>query len=889
MPKPWERNWGNEVSPASAPVETNANGKPWERNWSNRAGASAATRTAYTPSADTQPAPAVVQDEGHGFLSQVGDFLSSAGHHAMNMPHGVAQAIENVVDSGAQLLPDNAASRAIHRVVASDNEAMRQREIDYQKKVPTNTGSVIGAVVGEVAPMLTAAVTRPLGFIGGAAEKFAASHAPQFAANVVGKAASGIAQGAAMGAVAPVTDEDYWKSKGNQVALGAVLAPVAQGVGAAAKFGVSTGRGLIAGKAGRQGEILAKAAQFEENPAVLAAQIRAGNIEQVAGSLPTTAQTVMNNAGLSQLQRTVKNGSYNPLAEREAAQNTARIAALEEIQPGAQGIDSITARGNAGRVIAENYHAQRNALKEAEKAMWEHPALNDLNFDFPAKQVRAALEQHYPGEMYYEAPSLLRRIANSDQRVTSHQEIQKMRELVGNLAKDMYNTDQSGRAAALEVKAALSNIYKDAAASAKEKLTPTGYGEHGTIYGGLSGDPRNAVAHLLNTGEGEVPNAAMHPFAGGIDLIAGNEKIGLNHIAARGRENVLRELPKLMEDGAWYSRPQSGQGQTYLGDGVKEAAVRMQFDNKTKQWIPTAYDQYAKRVVSPETGQYSNLDPLTNIQASNVQRATAGSISPSEKAAQAINPRAYHNLMTNEQEKLLETARFLTGTRKNRFETGAVSDLWQMGRDGLPKKEGAEVFDALFNSRNTQRENIASLGKTFPGNEEVWTEARKAALSDLLEKTTLQDGTLSNNKMVNYLRTRKDAIDGLFSADQTRTLDNVKNDLERAFRAENTGRATGSNTAQNLMGAGLLDHPVVSLLASGLGKFGRGALESVQSNAKQSVMKDVGEAMVSPEVAINALNVWEKLLQPNALQRYTDGTSNRIIPMMVNRMTNNGE
>jgi hypothetical protein len=651
--------------------------------------------------------------------------------------------------------------------------------------------------------------------------------------------------------------------------------------------------------AARTGKVIQAAAQ--DDPAALAAQIRAGNTAEVAGFNPTTAQTVKN-AGLSQLQRTTTNQGYVPLADRHIANNNALVAALEDIQPGAAGIDGVTARGNAGQVLAENYHAQRGDLKAAEAGAWNSPLLDGLKFNLPKDEISALLGERYPGMIAGDMPQEFKKIAAAGDSVISHHELKALRTSLGDMGYDT-NLRGNDQGTARALRDILTGLYDKAAAAGEAKLTPTGMGEHGPIYGGLAGDPENAIAHLLQMKTGEVPNAVTHPMAGGIDLIAGDSEMGLNHIAARGREGVLRDLPKLMQDGTWYSRILSGQGRSYLGDGEKEAAVRMLFDDKQKQWIPTAYEQFAGRKISPETVGTTNLDNLTGVQNSNPQLANATSIDEQIKKMQALfdlphapavpprDVRAYSaGLMTPEQKAIRDAANFLTQTRIDRFETGPMLGLLNKGADGLPNKQGAEAFDALFNSRASQREDIAALGKAFPGNEPVWNAMRQAALSDLLEKTVLQGGNLSHDKLSKYVASRRDAIDGLFSAEQTNTLSNVKNELARAFMAENAGRATGSNTAQNITGNALVDHPAMDAIASLFSLKGAAPVKYALNGWRNSLIsqnkQELGNAMVHPQVAADSLDAWAKLLEPNAVQRGLPALPRVVTPFLVNQQAN---
>lgn len=196
-----------------------------------------------------------------------------------------------------------------------------------------------------------------------------------------------------------------------------------------------------------------------------------------------------------------------------------------------------------------------------------------------------------------------------------------------------------------------------------EKLAQTGEGPWGPVYGNLAGDPENAIAHLLRTRTGEVPGAATHPYAGPIDLVAGDAKSGMLHIEAKGRDDVLRALPDLLQEGTWYSRPSSGAGRTYLGDDLREAVVRMDWDGLSKQWVPTAYDRGPKNSYPLETGRTTNrADPGSGLSSPGNQAGTPSIGDPRD-------PRQYVGLLPPEEaaarralvEQRLRAALFGTG------------------------------------------------------------------------------------------------------------------------------------------------------------------------------------------------------------------------------------
>lgn len=176
---------------------------------------------------DTKPPPAQnvarPPQQAAPQTNMVQDFASAAGHHLMNLPHGLAQLIENTVAKGASYLPDNPVSRAITSTAAQDNAAMQQREQQYQATTPDNGASYAGAALGEVAPFVYGAGAKAIQGIG--------NKGAELASMLLGKkaamAAGGAAQGAAVGALQPVANGgDYWGNKGQQVGTDAAFGGV---------------------------------------------------------------------------------------------------------------------------------------------------------------------------------------------------------------------------------------------------------------------------------------------------------------------------------------------------------------------------------------------------------------------------------------------------------------------------------------------------------------------------------------------------------------------------------------------------------------------------------------------------------------------------------------
>lgn len=123
----------------------------------------------------------------------------------------------------------------------------------------------------------------------------------------------------------------------------------------------------------------------------------------------------------------------------------------------------------------------------------------------------------------------------------------------------------------------------------------------GIAYRKYSGDEEGAINKLMETQNGFVPNAT-NKF-GGIDFVWGNNNInkkgknvgyGLKHIQERRNEQgydgeqFLRELPDLLNNSVKYTKPEH-LNRFYFGDGIKEGAVRTDFNGKPRQWLDSSY------------------------------------------------------------------------------------------------------------------------------------------------------------------------------------------------------------------------------------------------------------------------------------------------------------
>jgi hypothetical protein len=267
-------------------------------------------------------------------------------------------------------------------------------------------------------------------------------------------------------------------------------------------------------------------------------------------------------------------------------------------------------------------------------------------------------------------------------------------------------------------------------------------------------------------------------------------------------------------------------------------------------------------VIPLETGRLASVPDLTP--ATHAPQGTSGNLSLPDIAAsfkafdQSLtapqrDPRQYTGgLLAPDQAAALNAARAARIDQANRFETGFAGRLWQDGHDGMPKLTGGEIPRAAFNNGATQTQDINQWGlMRRPGAHAL----KNYAITNLVENALLANGTLSAHKANRWTQGRSEAIKGLLSKPEQKALASVVADAQRASNAENLGRATGSNTAQNLEGGMLFGKPInllrgVPYLGAAIGA---GGLDYVRNTVKASRARQMQDLLLNPRAMADAL------------------------------------
>ncbi len=159
-------------------------------------------------------------------------------------------------------------------------------------------------------------------------------------------------------------------------------------------------------------------------------------------------------------------------------------------------------------------------------------------------------------------------------------------------------------------------------------------GNYGPVHEEFYHDAQGAVQKLLEDKSGDAIAALHHPDVGDIDLIYGNEGdvsrnnkggYGLAKIAAKHPE-VLNDLQGFIEGLKVKSRTDN---RINLEDEHGKAAVRLDLDGKTKNWLITAFRKdaspAAERGTTDVTDRAEPVPPPTSQEASHAESSVARS------------------------------------------------------------------------------------------------------------------------------------------------------------------------------------------------------------------------------------------------------------------------
>lgn len=196
--------------------------------------------------------------------------------------------------------------------------------------------------------------------------------------------------------------------------------------------------------------------------------------------------------------------------------------------------------------------------------------------------------------------------------------------------------------------------------------------------------------------------------------------------------------------------------------------------------------------------------------------------------------------------------------KKWQFNTGPQSRLFARGGDGMPAAQGAEVPRLFFNSLRSQTDDIGAFNRLTGGDSGMADALKRYATTSAAQNTDAL-GNLTNNKFGNWYQGHSGAIGGLFGESDKAALGEMAKYLKTADAADRLGMAKGSNTMQNInaaLSSGLFENPLTRYIVNAL-PVGRDAakagLEGMSQAVKKSKAEKLGGLLADPETLNNAI------------------------------------
>jgi hypothetical protein len=653
------------------------------------------------------------------------------------------------------------------------------------------------------------------------------------AGNVVLRGTGGAANG---GAAAGLVNPD---DAGMGALVGGLLPPALQGSAAAVTGGARALRRLITPQAATDARAVLNAGGIApaDIPAVRAALQQQG--PNIVGEAPTVSQ-ILQNPEISQLERTVRNtpGGSPALIARDQAQNAARLNVLNDVAPVAA--DLPAARTNFGNTIGPRATDARNAAsKEVRQAFDAVDPFNETQFFLPLPEMEASKAKYLgPGTFGTGGKAQ----AAIDTATGVGTEV-----LPAVTAAKAPGARQQGQTILDAIKS-LGGIKQDspgaqALAGEIHDLKQAGGGMRSIIQNGRGQSP-DTIAQALHA-QGFLPDEDPATLLEVLRIHAKGDKV-----FAKGADR----------SGTFRAGMEAAQGEA-PGAEVIRKTVPFQTVQNLRSSIGEAAEQARMKGANKEAaaldGMKADIDKRVNLVA--IGQGDAAENFPADIVAQ------------------WRKAIDLHADKQDRFARGPQAGMFRRGGDGNYAVEGGELAPKFFSPRLSQAEDIEALKRMRLG-DPVRDSLKSYATTDASQRVT-GDGTLRSKAFNDWLDAHGGAVRGLFDDGERARLTGVGADLKRATDARDLGRATGSNTSQNVqnaLGLGMLDSRAVNMLASRtpfVGKFTGPMLDALRESAKRGKAARIGGLLSDPAELDRAIAAYQRELAARARQPALGGTT----------------
>lgn len=749
---------------------------------------------------------------------------------------GLLRGGKDIIDTGAHWLAsgfDKFAGTHEGARVGAMNDVGKS---DYEKAYGDSTAASIGRVGGQIAATLPVGGLLGAGVrAAGAAVGAGAAVAPLAQAVATGGFRAGgagpltRALGGAIngGATAGLVNPD---DAGAGAAIGAALPPALQGAGKVAGIAAQGVRSVF-----QPADVKAAGSILQAAGARTPDEINAirGALQQqgpnIVGEAPTVPQ-ILQNPGVSQLARTLRNSGDTSLLAREQAQDASRLATLDRVSPVTGTVQQ--SADNFGNALAPRVRAADEAARARTHTAFEGVDPDDMSaLHLPIEGMQRA-ESTFLGPGTFGTGQRASQAIDTARQI-GETELPAVGAATGGMQRQQTLMQAVRAAGGINRLAGSSKAYSG-------ELRDLSQSGGKAAMSGMRGTSIDAMANRMHRA-GFIDDADPVTLMNALRDSANGESV-----LSRGADQT----------GAFQRAFEGAQGEAPGASTIANAVPFRQVQN-LRSSISEAAESAASKGANREAAALRQM--VGEIDAS-VERAADGFGNVGEHFPEAMVAR-------------WQAARRLKADQMERFRTGPQQAIFQRGGDGEALAQGGELAPKFFSPRGSQSADVAAFRRV--ADNETTPLLKNYAITDLANQTD-RFGRLTNSKVSNWVDRRSGALGGLLDDGERAQVTGVARDLDRADRAASLGMATGSNTAQNVdsaMSLGLLDNPAARAIANRVPLAGQ-AFNALREGAKKAKVKRLGELLADPEVLAEALAQHAANQRPGlAAQRLARATS----------------
>jgi hypothetical protein len=565
--------------------------------------------------------------------------------------------------------------------------------------------------------------------------------------------------------------------------------------------------GAFRGRDAKTGAELRRALDLQDPQAVAAAvQALRQAPELVPGARPTVAQALQTpQAGI--LERVVSDSAGGvALKNTQAAQNAARLAALDSVAP-VNPLGMRTAQQETGEAVGRFAQDARSKARAATRAAYESVPQDDAALYLP--DLAAVRNQ------YFGAGSFTNR-GGADAAVKTAGEIGTM-QAPGILPVKAGSVQPKTLAQAVRSAGGLNMMRSDGRAG---ELSALRENLKNVVFNNSGMTPSRMAEKMHEAGY--IPENSIDSL---IDA--------LKNDARSGPQYSTRDLPEQ----AWMAAREAEMGAPPVAEAIPKKVTLREFDNLRKSIGQVQRGAAADPERATEAAALAKMKQTLDDRLNEVVRG--------DGKADEVLPIAWADA--------LDQARRLKLDEVQRFMAGPQSAIFRKGSDGQPLVQGGEVAAKFWGNRPGLADDVKSFRRLIGDNPRLLGQFQSMVTTE--GAATATNGGNITGKFARWVDNSLPGLKEAFTADQVQTLQRIAQDVKRAEAAAAAGMSRGSNTyqnAQNALNLGLLDNPMVSAAAGRVPYLG-GAVDWLKTTAKEGKARRLAGALSDSELAANML------------------------------------